>query len=137
MTKEEAVSCLKNHNYKLTPQREILIDIFLQVDGYISVKDVYERVKEIFPQISLDTVYRNLQLLCDINILNSTNIGNNTLYEMKKSIHFHTLQCVKCGNSFKLQICPLDYCVNNLDDFKILDHKLEIYGICKKCQSNN
>lgn len=135
MTKQEVINRLKNHRYKLTPQREILIDVFLNTEGYVSAKDVYQKVKTMFPQISLDTIYRNLQLLCDIHVLNSTSIGNNTLYEMKKQLHTHALKCIKCGHSFELDICPLDYCLNHLDEFKVLDHKLEIYGICKTCQN--
>jgi len=68
MHKQEAIKKLKDHNYKLTPQRELILDIMLNQQGYLSVRQIYEKVKEVFPQVSIDTVYRNLSLLKDIKI---------------------------------------------------------------------
>lgn len=136
MRKQEAVKKLKEHNYKLTPQRELILDIMLNQQGYLSVREIYEKVKEVFPQVSIDTVYRNLSLLKDINILNETTIGNNIMYVMRKEIHNHTMKCLNCGQIFELDICPLELWVNQIKDFEIVDHKIEIVGYCKDCRSN-
>ncbi|WP_028991584.1 Fur family transcriptional regulator [Thermoanaerobacter thermocopriae] len=136
MHKQEAIKKLKDHNYKLTPQRELILDIMLNQQGYLSVREIYEKVKEVFPQVSIDTVYRNLSLLKDINILNETTIGNNIMYVMRKEIHSHTMRCLKCGKIFELDICPLELWINQIKDFEIVDHKIEIVGYCKDCRSN-
>ncbi|MBE3592285.1 MAG: transcriptional repressor [Thermoanaerobacter sp.] len=136
MHKQEAIKKLKDHNYKLTPQRELILDIMLNQQGYLSVREIYEKVKEVFPQVSIDTVYRNLSLLKDINILNETTIGNNIMYVMRKEIHNHTMRCLKCGKIFELDICPLELWINQIKDFEIVDHKIEIVGYCKDCMSN-
>ncbi|GAB6116815.1 transcriptional regulator ZurR [Thermoanaerobacter brockii subsp. lactiethylicus] len=136
MHKQEAIKKLKEHNYKLTPQRELILDIMLNQQGYLSVREIYEKVKEVFPQVSIDTVYRNLSLLKDINILNETTIGNNIMYVMRKEIHSHTMRCLKCGKIFELDICPLELWVNQIKDFEVVDHKIEIVGYCKNCRSN-
>lgn len=136
MHKQEAIKKLKEHNYKLTPQRELILDIMLNQQGYLSVREIYEKVKEVFPQVSIDTVYRNLSLLKDINILNETTIGNNIMYAMRKEIHNHTMRCLKCGKIFELDICPLELWVNQIKDFEVVDHKIEIVGYCKNCRSN-
>ncbi|ABY95554.1 zinc uptake regulator, Fur family [Thermoanaerobacter thermohydrosulfuricus] len=136
MHKQEAIKKLKEHNYKLTPQRELILDIMLNQQGYLSVRQIYEKVKEVFPQVSIDTVYRNLSLLKDINILNETTIGNNIMYVMRKEIHSHTMRCLKCGKIFELDICPLELWINQIKDFEIVDHKIEIVGYCKDCRSN-
>ncbi|HHW58568.1 MAG TPA: transcriptional repressor [Clostridia bacterium] len=136
MYKQEAMKKLKEHNYKLTPQRELILDIMLNQQGYLSVREIYEKVKEVFPQVSIDTVYRNLSLLKDINILNETTIGNNIMYVMRKEIHNHTMRCLKCGKIFQLNICPLELWINQIKDFEIVDHKIEIVGYCKNCRNN-
>ncbi|MEQ6359235.1 Fur family transcriptional regulator [Thermoanaerobacter thermohydrosulfuricus] len=136
MHKQEAIKKLKEHNYKLTPQRELILDIMLNQQGYLSVRQIYEKVKEVFPQVSIDTVYRNLSLLKDINILNETTIGNNIMYVMRKEIHSHSMRCLKCGKIFELDICPLELWINQIKDFEIVDHKIEIVGYCKDCRSN-
>ncbi|ADH60171.1 ferric uptake regulator, Fur family [Thermoanaerobacter mathranii subsp. mathranii str. A3] len=136
MRKQEAVKKLKEHNYKLTPQRELILDIMLNQQGYLSVREIYEKVKEVFPQVSIDTVYRNLSLLKDINILNETTIGNNIMYVMRKEIHNHTMKCLNCGQIFELDICPLELWINQIKDFEIVDHKIEIVGYCKNCRAD-
>jgi len=136
MHKQEAIKKLKDHNYKLTPQRELILDIMLNQQGYLSVREIYEKVKEVFPQVSIDTVYRNLSLLKDINILNETTIGNNIMYVMRKEIHNHTMRCLKCGKIFELDICPLELWINQIKDFEVVDHKIEIVGYCRNCRNN-
>lgn len=136
MQKQEAIKKLKGHNYKLTPQRELILDIILNQQGYLSVREIYEKVKEVFPQVSIDTVYRNLNLLKEINILNETTIGNNIMYVVRKDIHNHTMRCLKCGKIFELDICPLELWINKIKDFEIVDHRIEIVGYCKDCRNN-
>ncbi|SNX53291.1 Fur family transcriptional regulator [Thermoanaerobacterium sp. RBIITD] len=136
MTKEDILNKIKNNNFKITPQRELIIDIMLNSQGYLSVKDIYSKVKNSFPQVSLDTVYRNLNLLKDINILREVTIGNNIMYEVQNNIHEHIMKCLKCGKIFELDICPLDLCINKIDDFEIVDHKIEITGYCKNCRNH-
>lgn len=136
MTKEDILNKIKNNNFKITPQRELIIDIMLNSQGYLSVKDIYSKVKDSFPQVSLDTVYRNLNLLKDINILREATIGNNIMYEVQNNIHEHIMKCLKCGKIFELDVCPLDLCINKIDDFEIVDHKIEITGYCKNCRNH-
>ncbi|MGB9679143.1 MAG: Fur family transcriptional regulator [Thermoanaerobacteraceae bacterium] len=133
MEKDDALKKIKENNYKLTPQRELILDIMLNQQGYLSVKEIYEKVKNVFPQVSIDTVYRNLSLLKDINILNETSIGNNIMYVIRKDIHNHTMRCLKCGKIIELDICPLELWINQIKDFEIIDHKIEIVGYCKDC----
>lgn len=135
MTKEDILKTIKSNNFKITPQRELIINIMLNSDGYLSVREIYERVKSSFPQVSLDTVYRNLSLLKDINVLSEATIGNNIMYEIHKDMHEHIMKCLKCGKIFELDICPIDLCRNKLDGFEVVDHKIEITGYCKNCKN--
>lgn len=135
MTKKDILNKMRNSNFKVTPQRDLIIDIMLNTQGYLPVKTIYQKVKESFPQVSLDTVYRNLSLLNDIKILNEATIGNNIMYEIKKNAHEHIMRCLGCGKTYELDICPLDLCINELDDFEVVDHKLEITGYCKNCKN--
>lgn len=134
MSKSEAIKKIKEKNYKLTPQRELILDIMLNTRGYLSVKEIYEKVKEVFPQVSIDTVYRNLSLLKEINILNEAIIGNNIMYEVQKELHEHIMKCLKCGKTYELNLCPLDLCIHQIKDFEIVEHKIEITGYCSNCK---
>jgi Fur family zinc uptake transcriptional regulator len=46
------------------------------------------------------------------------------------------MRCLKCGKIFELDICPLELWINQIKDFEVVDHKIEIVGYCKNCRSN-
>jgi len=133
MTKQEAINILHKSNCKLTPQRDILLDILLANEGYLMATDVYNRIKDYFPSISPDTVYRNLKLLYSIGILSKSNIGRNTMYEARKNAHTHIMRCLICGKQKELDICPLDYCLSGIKNFEVTEHHIEILGYCDEC----
>jgi len=133
MLKVEIKKCLKEKKLKLTPQRELILDIILDAKRCLSVKEVYQKVKERYERVSIDTVYRNLYILRDLGVLREVNIGNNTMYEVKKDSHIHFMRCLTCGNVYELDLCPLDF-LGNLKDFEIIEHKIEISGYCRNCK---
>ncbi|QSZ28045.1 transcriptional repressor [Aceticella autotrophica] len=137
MMKSEAIQKIKENNYKITPQRELILDIMLNTQRYLSVKEIYEKVKEIFPQVSIDTVYRNLSLLKKINIIVEVKICSNVMYEVQKDLHGHVMRCLQCGKIYELNMCPLDLFIDQIKDFHIVDHKIEITGYCKECINHN
>lgn len=65
---------LKEKECKLTPQRKATLDVLIENSSkHLSTEDIYELVKDKFPEIGLATIYRTLQLFDDFNIIkNST-----------------------------------------------------------------
>jgi len=127
--------------YKLTPQREATLRVMLenQVD-HLSAEDVYLLVKEKFPDIGLATVYRTLDLLSELKVINKINFGDGVArYEMRdenRERHHHHLVCVECGAVDEI----IEDLLENVEDkveqqyrFKILDHRLIFHGICHRC----
>lgn len=133
---------LQSQNYKLTPQREVTLRVMLenQVD-HLSAEDVFMLVKERFPDIGLATVYRTLDLLCDLNILHKVNFGDGVArYEIRdeKKRHHHHLVCVECGCVVEMEdnwLGPLEEKIEQEYGFQILDQRLIIQGKCGPCQS--
>ena len=63
---------------------------------------------------------------------------NKTSYEITSSEHMHHLICKQCKGVFPLTDCPLCIYEKHLKedmDFDVTDHKLEVYGYCKKCKT--
>jgi Fur family ferric uptake transcriptional regulator len=130
-------------NYKLTPQREATLRVMLenQVD-HLSAEDVYLLVKEKFPDIGLATVYRTLDLLSDLKVINKLNFGDGVArYEMRDENmehHHHHLVCVECGAVDEIiedWLGPIEEKVERDFGFKILDHRLIFHGVCHRCQA--
>jgi Fe2+ or Zn2+ uptake regulation protein len=134
-------STLRNQGYKLTDQRRMIIDAFEQCPAHYTAQEIFEKVRLQNPNINFSTVYRNLELLCRLGIINKLNISSGiSHFELKHEDHHHHLVCIKCGDMQSIDICPYREIENaELDElgFVPIEHRFEIYGYCKKCNKDN
>ncbi len=122
-----------------TQQREVILDAFLSTDKHITVEDLFNVIKEKNPGIGYATVHRNLNLLFESGIADEIKIGNQkTRYEPKLGqTHHDHLICIKCKSFIEVHDDKIEKLQDKLaeaNDFIPVRHKLEIYGICKKCK---
>lgn len=135
MNLHDSMTILKEHGHKTTNRREDILRFFTAEDKYRTAKDLYEHMDSIYPGISFDTVYRNLHLYDDLGILESTDLNAEKHFRMNcSSDHHHHFICKKCGQTKKIQLCPMDDVVAMLDGYIIEEHKFEVYGLCPICQ---
>lgn len=140
-TFKEVCEKLSDKDYKLTPQRRIILKIFLEnVDKHLSAEDIYGIVKLQNPEIGLATVYRTLDLFADLDILQKMNFGDGrSRYEFneEENHHHHHLICTNCGHVTEFEddlLESLEAHILKKSKFKISDHQVKFYGICEKCQ---
>jgi len=129
---------LKKCGYRITPQRQEIFDCFKSGGSHYSAEEVHRKVRGSFPNISLDTVYRNLNTLKELGILEVLNFDDGrSRYELaRENRHHHHLICLKCGGSQELDFCPLRFIDSTLlreKDFQVERHSFEIYGYCSNC----
>ncbi|MDQ0225022.1 ferric iron uptake transcriptional regulator [Metabacillus niabensis] len=139
---------LHSASYKLTPQREATVRVLLEnEEDHLSAEDVYLLVKEKAPEIGLATVYRTLELLTELKVVDKINFGDGvSRYDLRKegAEHFHHhLVCMECGSVTEIVedlLGDVEEIVERDWKFKIKDHRLTFHGICANCQekqSNN
>ena len=121
---------------RVTPQR---IEIYKQVANSCEHPDaetVYEAVKEKMPNVSVDTVYRTLASLEDIDmIFRVDNQLPKARFDADKTPHHHFL-CVKCNEVYDIFLEPDEKIelLKNAERFgEIKDINVQIRGICNKC----
>ncbi|KJS87562.1 MAG: Fur family transcriptional regulator [Peptococcaceae bacterium BICA1-8] len=138
---EDIKTRLKAKDYKITPQRKVIINAFAQnMEKHLSAEDVYQFVKHSHPEIGLATVYRTLDLLAELQILKKMNFGDGrSRYEFCKDDdhHHHHLICLECDKVFEFEddlLESLEAIISKRNGFKIIDHQLKFYGYCVKCQ---
>jgi Fur family transcriptional regulator, ferric uptake regulator len=133
---------LHSSSYKLTPQREATVRVLLEhEEDHLSAEDVYLLVKEKSPEIGLATVYRTLELLTELKIVDKINFGDGvSRYDLRQegAAHFHHhLVCIECGAVDEIQddlLEDVEAIVERDWNFKIKDHRLTFHGICHRCQ---
>lgn len=135
---------LKAANYKLTRQREQIIEVLEEhADEHLSAEDVHLLVLQKSRDAGLTTVYRTLDTLEKIGILHKIDFGDGrTRYELRHSHekhHHHHLICVSCGkvDEFKDALLEeLESSIKKEHKFQILDHQVKFFGYCRECQKN-
>ncbi|WP_411844366.1 Fur family transcriptional regulator [Salinicoccus sp. HZC-1] len=139
---ERIKEVLQQARYKLTPQREVTVRVLLENEkDHLSAEDVFMKVKDKYPEIGLATVYRTLELLSDLKILDKINFGDGvSRYDLRKegANHFHHhLVCMECGSVEEIEedlLIEAEKIVEKDYNFKVLDHRLTFHGVCKQCQ---
>jgi Fur family ferric uptake transcriptional regulator len=124
---------------KSTRQRSLIIDIFFAMHGHLSVEEVWARVRQDDPRVSVATVYRTMKLLSESGLAHARNFGDGqTRYEpaVGREHHDHLI-CTRCGTIIEFendQIERMQDAVARKHGFKVTSHKMELYGLCKSCQ---
>ncbi|NLI13692.1 Fur family transcriptional regulator [Pelotomaculum propionicicum] len=138
MNQLEIIDMVKGKGFKITPQRRAIIEALFFFEKPPTAKEVLEIVRKKHPEISLDTVYRNLNLLAEIDCLIQINLKNSetSRFEIIKN-HHHHLICLGCGEAVCLESCILDRHMGVLREkgYQIVGHAFEIYGYCPACRT--
>ena len=141
VTVEERIQRVKEQlhkaSYKLTPQREATVRVLLENESdHLSAEDVYLKVKDKAPEIGLATVYRTLELLAELKVVDKINFGDGVArFDLRKegAKHFHHhMVCMECGAVDEIEEDLLEDVEKRVEkefDFKILDHRLTFHGI--------
>lgn len=133
---------LHSQGYKLTPQREATVTVLLErEEDHLSAEDIFLLVKEKTPEIGLATVYRTLELLSELEIVDKINFGDGvSRYDLRKEgvNHFHHhLVCMECGSVEEIiedLLIDVEKIVEDRWQFQVKDHRLTFHGICRRCQ---
>lgn len=124
---------------KTTSQRELIVDIFLRSTDHLSVERLLAKVREKNARVGYATVYRTLKLLAEAGLSAPRQFGDGqTRYEVTgaESPHHDHLICLRCGLILEFENDQIEQLQNKMAErlggFRIVRHKLELYGLCQK-----
>ena len=130
---------ITNKNMRQTKQKKVIMDYLLSVKTHPTAEEVYQNVRKILPNLSLGTVYRNLELFVKKGMAISL-IGDKKRFDANTSAHNHFI-CKSCGKVFDVyDEFNFDFkkiVRNNKNIGKISDFDINFYGLCLKCQKKN
>lgn len=131
---------IKAKGYKLTPARKDMLEIFADSDyKLLNASEIYDLVRKKNRKTNFSTVYRNLEILFDNEIIEKISYNEETKYKLREQgAHHHLMICTLCHKTKPLPFCPfgeLEKFIKNDTDFLPVNHHVEIYGYCEKCRN--
>ncbi len=127
--------------YKMTVQRQAILDIIREEKKrHLCTEEIYDEVKKAYPGIGLATVYRTLQLFEKLGIVHHILLDDGCMrfqiMDSKEKHQHHHLVCDICGEVIDVEEDMLGTLEEKLlteKGFTVKDHKVQFFGICKKC----
>ena len=134
---ETIIQKLRDNSNKITPQRLAIVKILARSKDHPSVEDIYDQIKTDFPTMSLATVYKNIVLIKSLGEVLELGFpdGSNRYDGNKPFPHPHII-CIKCKKIVDPDLDSLDNMKKEVaaeTEFKILNHRLDFFGICGNC----
>lgn len=139
MNAEDIVRAMSDQGLRITEQRRTLAALFAGTDGYLAPKDVYDHMARRYPGLSFDTVYRNLRLLHEMDVLEQVVFEDGIRFRAHCGghEHHHHLICLSCEKTFPIAFCPMPQVDGLPEEFQVVKHKFEMFGYCKTCREES
>ena len=124
---------------EITKRQEQLLDELMKCTDELTGQELHRKLHNGEKAMGLTTVYRNLQTLVKQGLIRSRHLPNGEVLYAPVERDIHHLTCVSCGDTTRIQGCPvkaIDISKKVSNDFELLFHTLEYFGLCKKCTNN-
>jgi Fur family peroxide stress response transcriptional regulator len=132
------IRALRGKGYKATPQRIAICRFALSSREHPSAQRIYKEVKEIHPTVSLATVYKTLQILTELGLIQELDFPK-TQARFDSYVEPHiNLVCLQCGSIRDIDDPAAREMVARIAtkaEFTRKGQRLDIYGVCKTCRN--
>ena len=130
---EELKNLCKSKNMRLTPQRIEIYRTLLNSKEHPSAEMLYNQLKVTMPEISVDTIYRNLATLENLGfIFRVDNQLERARFDADQTPHHHFL-CTGCGEVYDIFDNVIDLSGYETNIGIIKNSNIQFCGICNKC----
>ena len=131
---------IKKAGLKVTlPRLKVLQILEVSKQRHMSAEDVYKSLVMDNEEIGLATVYRVLTQFEDAGLVSRLSIdGGHAVFELEDGVHHDHLLCVSCNQIEEFideVIEQRQLVIAEEKGFKMTEHSLYIYGVCKRCQA--
>jgi len=133
-----AIEALRSKGYKATPQRIAICRFATNSRDHPTAQQVYDEVKKIHPTVSLATVYKTLQVLKNLDLIQELDLPHGQArFDSYMKPHINLI-CLQCGNiidSDDTTALEITSKVAAAAKFKPKGQRIDIFGTCRRCSA--
>ena len=127
------VNRLREEGRRITRERRLVLGIIAE-NPHLDAAGIYRLARQLNPKIGLATVYRTLNLLTELDLVNVVSLGeDHSHYEIRGEDHVHLI-CLRCGSVEEARTSSDLRSLVDFEGFDVRQGRLELIGYCAKCQ---
>ena len=137
MSLERFINNLHKRGLKATPQRIALYEIMNNTKKHPTVEEVYKIMRKKFSNVSLTTIYKNLELFKELDLVQELEYDNKSRYDPNTSPHINII-CPKCDEIIDYESVKIkDFITQTVKHLGIkpTGQRFDIYRICERCNN--
>jgi Fur family peroxide stress response transcriptional regulator len=139
MTPQEIADRLREWGVRVTPQRLAIAEAVLNSEDHPSVQQIFERVRDHFPSMTLATIYSTLDVLEKSGLIQELPFPQFSRYESNMDPHVN-LVCIQCGNVIdsgvgQEAVVRLRDQISGQANFQVAWQRVDFHGWCRRCAS--
>jgi Fur family peroxide stress response transcriptional regulator len=127
------------HGIAVTHQRQVLYEVMRGMQGHPSPEEIYARVKQEIPAISLATVYKNIHLFVESGVLREVSLHHGSQRVEINELEHHHMVCSRCKAITDIAAEDLDLPPQRKvlpGGFQVERYAIDVIGICSQCQQD-
>lgn len=134
---DKYIQQLKKFNIRMTNQRYAILEYLLLKGNHPTANEIYEYLKNDFPNMSVATIYNNINFFKKAGIVTELPFADgSSRFDLTETHHYHAI-CTNCG-----KVEDFDYpnfeeaerVAEKQTHFKVINHSFKVTGICLECQ---
>jgi len=133
---KDALDKLKNNGVRITPQRHAILEYLVTSKSHPTADEIYKSLASNFPNMSVATVYNNLRVFRDVELIKELTYGDtSSRFDFITHDHYHII-CNDCGTIVDFHhpgLKEVEHFASHVTGFKVNTHRLEVYGTCPGC----
>lgn len=134
----QIIQKLNQKGIRVTQQRKKLAFLFLQTHRFLSSVELYSEMSKYYPGLSYNTVYRNVRLFKELNIIEHFSFEDGIRFRIncQEQDHYHLI-CLGCETTIPIDFSHQELQIGLPDRFNPVKYKFDIYGYCLECSNEN
>jgi Fur family peroxide stress response transcriptional regulator len=134
---KQVTTMLREKGFKVTPQRLAIYNVLSNTKAHPNAEMIFNELQSFYPTMSLATVYKTIDILSEIGLVQILNIGEESFRYDANTTHHPHVRCMVCSRVDDIfGVDASDYMQNVAEktDYHITGEQFYFYGVCPKCQ---
>ena len=133
---DEILDMIKERGGRVTTSRRAIVTALLDAQGHTTAEELADRVQAAHPDVHRSTVYRTLETLADLGVVDHVHLGHGpAVYHLTHGPHHHLI-CRECGAVVEVPatvLAPLNRSIRQRYGFQLDAKHFALGGLCRKC----